>query len=62
MINREEDEMMEKWLKWAMEIQSLAQAALTYTRDIYDKERYERLREISAEILAEKTESEAKRA
>lgn len=55
MINREEDEMMEKWLKWAMEIQSLAQAGLTYTRDIYDKERYERLREISAEILAEKT-------
>lgn len=39
MINREEDEMMEKWLKWAMEIQSLAQAGLTtYTRDIYDKE------------------------
>ncbi len=55
MINREEDEMMERWLKWAMEIQSLAQAGLTYTRDIYDKERYERLREISAEILAEKT-------
>lgn len=55
MKNREEDEMMEKWLKWAMEIQSLAQAGLTYTRDIYDKERYERLREISAEILAEKT-------
>ena len=50
MINREEDEMMERWLKWAMEIQSLAQAGLTYTRDIYDKERYERLREISAEI------------
>ena len=47
---------MEKWLKWAMEIQSLAQIGLTYTKDIYDQERYERLREISAEMLAEKTD------
>lgn len=46
---------MEKWLKWAIEIQSLAQTGLTYTKDIYDKERYKRLREISAEMLAEKT-------
>ena len=47
---------MEKWLKWAIEIQSLAQAGLAYTKDIYDKERFERLREISAEMLAEKTD------
>ncbi len=46
---------MEKWLKWAIEIQSLAQTGLTYTKDIYDKERYEKLREISAEMFAEKT-------
>lgn len=46
---------MEKWLKWAMEIQSLAQAGLTYTDNVYDIERYERLREISAEIIAEKS-------
>ena len=46
---------MEKWLKWAIEIQSLAQTGLTYTKDVYDKERYEKLREISAEMLAEKT-------
>ena len=46
---------MEKWLKWAIEIQSLAQIGLTYTKDIYDKERYERLRAISTEMLAEKT-------
>ena len=47
---------MEKWLKWAMEIQSLAQAGLTYTSNAYDIERYERLREISAEMIAEKTD------
>ena len=46
---------MENWLKWAIEIQSLAQTGLAYTKDIFDKERYERLREISAEMLAEKT-------
>ena len=47
---------MEKWLKWAIEIQSLAQAGLEYTDNVYDIERYERLREISAEIIAKKTD------
>ena len=46
---------MEKWLKWAIEIQSLAQAGLAYTNNVYDIERYERLREISAEIISEKS-------
>lgn len=46
---------MGKWLKWAIEIQSLAQAGLEYTNNVYDIERYERLREISAEIISEKT-------
>ncbi len=42
----------ELWLQWAVELQSLAQAGLTYGKDVYDKERYERIREISAEILS----------
>lgn len=46
---------MEKWLKWAIEIQSLAQSGLAYTDNVYDIERYERLREISAEIIEEKS-------
>lgn len=28
---------MGKWLEWAIELQSLAQAGLTYGKDIYDK-------------------------
>ena len=44
----------EKWLEWAVELQSLAQAGLTYGKDIYDKERYERIRDISAEMLSNK--------
>lgn len=46
----------EKWLQWAIELQSLAQAGLTYGKDIYDRERYERVREISAEILSHMSE------
>lgn len=42
----------EKWLQWAIELQSLAQAGLTYGKDVYDKERYQRIRDISAEILS----------
>ena len=44
----------EPWLKWAVELQSISQNALTYTKDIYDKERFERVREIAAEMLAMK--------
>ena len=47
---------MEKWLEWAIELQSLAQAGLTYGKDIYDKERYERIRAISAEIISNYTD------
>lgn len=48
--------MTEKWLEWAVELQSLAQAGLTYGHDVYDKERYERIRDISAEIMSQETE------
>ena len=46
----------EPWLNWAIEIQSIAQCGLTYTKDVYDKERYEQLRNIAAEMLSYKTE------
>ena len=44
--------MDESWLNWAVELQSLAQAGLTYGKDVYDRERYERIREIAAEMVA----------
>ena len=46
----------ERWLDWAVELQSLAQAGLAYGKDPYDRERYARIREISAEILAHMAE------
>ena len=45
---------MEKWLELIIEIQSLAQNGLAYTNNVYDKERFERLRDISAEMLSMK--------
>ena len=42
---------MDKIVEWAKELQSLAQAGLFYGHDIYDKERYQRIREISAEMM-----------
>lgn len=38
-----------------MEIQAIAQSGLAYTDNAYDTERYERLRQLSAEIIAEKS-------
>lgn len=42
---------MDQIIEWAKELQSLAQAGLFYGHDIYDKERYQRIREISAEMM-----------
>lgn len=42
---------MDKIVEWAKELQSLAQAGLFYGHDIYDKECYQRIREISAEMM-----------
>ena len=41
-----------QWLEWAKELQFIAQAGLTYTKDPFDKERFERVREIAAEIMS----------
>ncbi|MFD1205513.1 NUDIX hydrolase [Sporosarcina contaminans] len=47
-----------KWLDWAKRIQALSQSGLAFSKDLYDIERYEELREISAEIMAEHTNLE----
>lgn len=46
----------EQWLKWAVELQALAQAGIFYAKDDFDIERYERIREISAEIISSKAD------
>ena len=46
----------EKWLQWAVELQAIAQSGLFYGKDKFDIERYERIRDISAEMLNYKIE------
>lgn len=47
-----------KWLEWAKQIQSIAQAGLAYSKNVYDLERFEQLRQISVEIMTEYTHTE----
>lgn len=48
--------MEQRWLSWAKRLQSIAQAGLTYSKDKYDIERFDQIRELSVEILNEYTE------
>jgi len=50
--------MSHKWLEWAKKIQAISQSGLTFSKDPYDVERYNELRNISAEIIAEYTDLE----
>ena len=43
----------QKWTSWIRELQNLSQCALAYCKDKYDIERFERIREMSAEMAAE---------
>jgi ADP-ribose pyrophosphatase YjhB (NUDIX family) len=56
-----EKSMNEKWLKWVSELQSIAQAGLTYCTDKYDLDRYQQLRSLAVEILHEYTEIDHKK-
>ncbi|HEY8423121.1 MAG TPA: NUDIX hydrolase N-terminal domain-containing protein [Thermoclostridium sp.] len=44
-----------KWLSWAKQLQSIAQAGLAYSKDKYDIERFQQIRDLAAEILNEYT-------
>ena len=42
-----------RWLEWAREIQAIAQTSSHYTENEYQRQRYQRLMEIAAEIVSE---------
>ncbi|MCZ8523963.1 MULTISPECIES: NUDIX hydrolase [Paenibacillus] len=44
-----------QWLTWAKQIQSIAQAGLAYSKDVYDLERFEMLRELAVDIVERHT-------
>jgi ADP-ribose pyrophosphatase YjhB (NUDIX family) len=50
---------LEKWLEWARRMQAISQAGLHFSKDVFDKERYTELLELSSEIIATYTEKPA---
>ena len=42
-----------KWLVWAREMQAMAQTGLAFTKDAYDRARYERLRQLAADMIGQ---------
>lgn len=49
--------MKDKWLKWASQLQSIAQAGLAFSENSYDLDRYRQLRNLSVEIMSEYTDA-----
>jgi ADP-ribose pyrophosphatase YjhB (NUDIX family) len=47
-----------QWLRWARELQALAQTGSHFATSDYDRERYQRLSEIAAEIFAQQGDIE----
>jgi ADP-ribose pyrophosphatase YjhB (NUDIX family) len=50
-----------KWLEWAKQIQAISQTGLAYSKDMYDLERFQMLRDLSVDILHEYTEVETEK-
>ncbi|WP_172988261.1 NUDIX hydrolase, partial [Lactobacillus helveticus] len=48
-------------IEWAKRLQSLAQAGLTYGKDKFDLERYQEIRDVSAEMMAWKSDTPLKK-
>jgi ADP-ribose pyrophosphatase YjhB (NUDIX family) len=44
------------WLRWADALQTIAAAGLTYSRDPFDRDRFEQVRAVAAELLARHTD------
>ncbi len=51
-----------RWLQWSRELQALAQTGLAYAESAYDTQRYRRLAEIAAEIVAGQTDRDQQEA
>ncbi|PRP56358.1 NUDIX hydrolase [Bacillus halotolerans] len=47
-----------KWLERAQRIQAIAQAGLAFSKDVYDRERYEELMKLSAEMMEDYSEKD----
>ncbi|GMQ60021.1 NUDIX hydrolase [Vallitalea sediminicola] len=48
--------MKKKWLQWAKELQAISQSGLAYSENEFDIDRFQRIRDISVEIVSEYTQ------
>jgi ADP-ribose pyrophosphatase YjhB (NUDIX family) len=51
--------MIPKWLEWVKELQAIAQNGLTYSQNQFDIQRYETIRKIASEMLAQQSNGDA---
>ena len=49
------------WLNIARELQALAQTGLTFTQDVYDRQRFERIRELASVMMAQGAQDDSQR-
>src|SRR3954464_9656444 len=61
MLHFRESKMEPDWLVWARRIQALAQTGLAFNRNAYDRERYEALLTLAAEMLAARSGGDSAR-
>jgi ADP-ribose pyrophosphatase YjhB (NUDIX family) len=50
--------MTSKWLVWAQRLQAIAQNGLTYSENPYDIERYQQVRQLAADMMADYSDTE----
>ena len=46
------------WLRWARGLHAIAQNGLTFATDVYDRERYQAVRETAAEMMAANSDAD----
>ena len=54
-------QMTPQWLVWARDLQALAQSGLTYAESPFDRERYESIMQIAADMMAAGSAADMKR-
>lgn len=53
-----DDESEPKWLTWSRQLMAIAQNGMTYAENSFDRERYEQVRQVAAEMLAEQSDTD----
>ena len=47
-----------QWVKWSRQLMAIAQNGLTYAENHFDQERYEQVRQVAAEMMAEQSDTD----